>query len=295
MRVISRRRFIQGGLLAGAVLAGDALLLEPNRPLLQRVDLGIPRLPAEFDGFTIAQLSDFHYDPYFSVHPIRAGVEMSNRLSPDLVVLTGDFVTMPVFGQSHQRWRTALEGAPACAELLGQLRSRHGLLAVLGNHDEFSDPDRLTEILEPAGIPVLRNRSLAIERNGKRLWFAGVNDVIGGRARLDTTLERVPHDEATVLLCHEPDFADHAARYPIDLQLSGHSHGGQVRLPLVGPLYLPDLARKYPKGLRRIGNLTLYTNSGIGTVRVPVRFDCPAEVTLFTLHSGPGRASVSGM
>jgi len=97
-------------------------------------------------------------------------------------------------------------------------------------------------------------------------------------------LQRVPSDEAVVLLAHEPDYADYVARYPVDLQLSGHSHGGQVRFPFVPPLFLPEMAKKYVWGLYRIGELTLYTNPGLGTIRVPVRLNCPPEVTLISVR-----------
>lgn len=102
---------------------------------------------------------------------------------------------------------------------------------------------------------------------------------------MDATLKSVPREEAVVLLSHEPDYADEVARYPVDLQLSGHSHGGQVRLPLLGAPWLPEGAQKYPWGLRKVGNLTLYTNAGLGTIRVPVRLNCPPEITLFTLRA----------
>jgi hypothetical protein len=141
--------------------------------------------------------------------------------------------------------------------------------------------------LRQAGIQVLRNRAVPLERDGKRIWLAGVDDVLAGVDDLDEALRGVPAAEAVILLVHEPDFADQAATYPVDLQLSGHSHGGQVRFPFVGALYLPKLARKYPLGLRHIGRLKLYTNPGVGTLRIPVRWNCPPEVTLIRLRSLP--------
>jgi len=131
---------------------------------------------------------------------------------------------------------------------------------------------------------VLSNQSTPIESNGARFWLSGVDDVLGGAADLEAALRAIPAGEATVLLAHEPDYADRVARHSVDLQLSGHSHGGQVRLPFMRPMYLPDLARKYIWGLYTIGGLTLYTNAGLGTVEVPVRLNCPPEVTLFTLR-----------
>lgn len=280
---ISRRNFIRLAAGAGVVALGaDSVLIEPNRPRLVRKEIRLRRWPSHLDGFSIALLSDFHYDPYFSIHPIRSAITTVNALNPDLVVLTGDFVSMPFFGE-HEPGAAAAE---PCAELLRNLQCRRGLWAVLGNHDAFTDPDRVTSALRTQGIRVLSNESVPIEGNAARFWLAGVDDVLGKTADLEKTLHDIPSGEATVLLAHEPDYADRAARHAVDLQLSGHSHGGQVRFPLLGPLYLPDLARKYISGLYRIGDLTLYTNPGIGTITIPVRFNCPPEVTLLTLRQG---------
>jgi uncharacterized protein len=257
------------------------VLFEPNRPRIERQEMALSRWPARLDGFTIALLSDFHYDPYFSAHPLKAAIGMVNDLHPDLIALAGDFVSMP---WSYQNEEAAAETAEPCARLLSQMRAPHGLWAVMGNHDYFTNPRRVTRALQAEGIKVLANQSMAIEQDGTRFWLAGVNDVLSGTAQLERTLLDVPADEATVLLAHEPDYADFVARSPVDLQLSGHSHGGQVRLPFMRPLYLPDLARKYPVGLYRIGALTLYTNSGLGTVGFPIRLNCPPEITLITLR-----------
>jgi uncharacterized protein len=280
---LNRRKFIRLAAGAGvAALGADSVLLEPNRPHLVRKDIRLRRWPEHLDGFNIALLSDFHYDPYFSIHPIRAAVGMVNALRPDLVVLTGDFVSVPFLGD-HEK---AADAAEPCAQLLRELQAPHGLWAVMGNHDSFTDPDRVTSALRAVGIQVLVNQSVPIERNSGRFWLSGVDDVLGKTADLDKTLHVVPTGEATVLLAHEPDYADRVMRHPVDLQLSGHSHGGQVRLPFLPPIYLPDLARKYVWGLYKIGELTLYTNAGIGTVQIPVRLNCPPEVTLITLRRG---------
>ena len=164
------------------------------------------------------------------------------------------------------------------------MRAPFGLWAVMGNHDAFTDPLRVTRALRAEGIQVLTNQSIPIEHNGGRFWLGGVDDVLEGTADLDVTFHQVPANEPTILLAHEPDYADSVASYPVDLQLSGHTHGGQVRLPFLGPLYLVNLGRKYVWGLYKIGELTLYTNPGLGTVGVPVRWNCPPEITLLTLR-----------
>ena len=263
-------------------LGADGILLDPNFPVVIRQEITLARWPENLDGFTIALLSDFHYDRFFSVHPIAAAVRTVNDLRPDLIALTGDFVSVPWVGNEAK----AAAAAEPCARLLAQLHAPHGLWAVLGNHDCYTDPDRVTAALQAEKIPVMVNQSVAIERDGARFWLSGVHDVIVKGADLDAALHDVPKDEAVVLLAHEPDYADHVARYPVDLQLSGHSHGGQVRFPLVGPLYLPELARKYVWGLYKIGDLTLYTNAGLGTVDVPVRLNCAPEITMLTIRRG---------
>ena len=291
MPFLTRRRFLQiaAGLTAtGALALGeDSAVLEPNRPILTAMEIVLPRLPAAFDGFTIAQLSDFHYDPLSAV-PLRAAIEIVNHLHPDVVALTGDFVTAPPF---HSRFNPATRAAGAaepCATLLQQLHPRLGMFSVLGNHDLDSDAPRIAATLQSHGIPVLRNRSIPIEQGGSRIWLCGLDSVMEHKPEFDRALHEVPNDELVVLLVHEPDFADIAAHYPVDLQLSGHSHGGQIWLPGIGAPWLPPFARKYPRGLHRIGPLTLYTNMGLGTIRLPVRLNCPPEVTLFTLRSSSG-------
>jgi uncharacterized protein len=282
----TRRQFLYCAAAAGTlVIAGDSLLLEPNRPRVVRQDVYLTRWPERLNGFTIALLSDFHYDPYFSVHPLRASIPLVNALHPDLIVLTGDFVSVPLVGDEVK----GASAAEPCAILLGRMTAPYGLWAVLGNHDFNTDPERVTRALLAEGIRVLANQSVAIEREGSRFWLAGVNDVLSRTADLTQTLRIVPADEAVVLLAHEPDFADEVTKFPVDLQLSGHSHGGQVRIPLLPPLYLPAMAKKYVMGTFRIGGLTLYTNAGLGTIGVPVRLNCPPEITLLTLRSSEVR------
>lgn len=265
-----------------AALGADSVLIEPNRPHLVRQEISLRRWPSQLDGFKIALLTDFHYDPVFSVHPIKSAVEVVSTLHPDLIALTGDFVSVPWFGDPVKGAALAVP----CAELLRQLKAPHGLWAVLGNHDVYCDPDRVTGALQSAGIPVLTNQSVAIEKDGCRFWLAGIDDVLAGAPDLPATLHDVSANEPVVFMCHEPDYADLVARYPVDLQLSGHSHGGQIRLPFLPPLHLPDMAKKYVQGLFKIRDTTLYTSAGIGTVEVPIRFDCPPEITLITLRSG---------
>ena len=282
----TRRQFLSRAAAAGAVaVAGDGLLLAPNFPRIVRQEFHLQRWPERLNGFTVAVLSDFHYDPYFSIHPLHAAIPMVNGLHPDLIALTGDFVSVPFVGDEEK----AAFAAEPCARLLRQMTAHHGLWAVMGNHDDGTDPEHVTRALQAENIQVLANQSQPIEQDGARFWLAGVNDVMSGTADLSKTMRGVPAGEAVILLAHEPDFADEAAQFPIDLQLSGHSHGGQIRLPFLPPLYLPELAKKYIWGTYHIGPLALHTSAGLGTIGVPVRLNCPPEITLLTLRPAAKR------
>jgi predicted MPP superfamily phosphohydrolase len=260
-----------------------------QQPIVERAAISLPSVWAELDGLTIAQLSDLHYDRRVDPAPIEQAISLTNALRPDLVVLTGDFLTVRVLGNGLR----PAEDSRTCAHILGRLHTRLGIFAVLGNHD-CTHPGAVIQALENQGIAVLHNRTRAVEQGGGRLWIAGVEDVLTGHPDLDGALRGVSEDEPTILLAHEPDFADVAAGSSITLQLSGHTHGGQVRFPLMGAPYVPPLGRKYPRGLRRVGPLVLYTNRGIGTSLLPIRFNCPPEITLFMLRS-PSLECASGL
>lgn len=283
---LTRRKFLYTGAIAaaGVGVAGAWGFSESNHPQVTQIEIPLARLPQAFDGFTIAQLSDFHYHDQLSVTPIRKAVEIVNDLHPELIALTGDFVTVPALNALLGNPRRFAETAEPCARLLQDLRAPMGKFAVLGNHDGGSDPVRVTRALRDHGMPVLTNRSIPLVRGKDRIWLAGIDDVLEGRPDIALALEGIPAADPTILLAHEPDFADEASLTPVDLQLSGHSHGGQVWIPGIGAPWLPPLARRYPRGLYKVRDLTLYTNFGIGTIHAPVRINCPPEITLITLR-----------
>jgi predicted MPP superfamily phosphohydrolase len=283
---LTRRKFLYTGAAAAIGVATFSLdgFAESNYPRVAKIEIPLGRLPSSFDGFTIAQLSDFHYEEHFSAVPIRKAVETVNSLKPDLIALTGDFVTAPLF-ENAVSLNEALRTAAPCAQILSALHAPLGKFAILGNHDGETGPAKIAATLAAHQIPVLRNQSVPIERGKDRVWLAGIDDVLRGYPDLGAAIEKIPAHEATILLAHEPDFADESSLSPIDLQLSGHSHGGQIWIPGIGAPWLPPLSRKYPRGLYRVGNLTLYTNIGIGTIRAPIRINCPPEITLITLRA----------
>ncbi len=239
-------------------------------------ELILPRLPSEFAGFTIAHLSDLHLGYLTPNSLVEETVRLVNSLQPSTIVITGDFFTHMV--------QTDVDQAVA---LLSPLRARLGVYGVLGNHDWWENGPLIQDLFHRTGGTLLTNSLIAWEQNGQRLYMAGVDDVWVGRQDLHRALRPAPVRAPIILLAHEPDFADQvAADGRVMLQLSGHSHGGQVCFPWTKgiPLHLPPWGRRYPSGLYQLNNLTLYTNRGIGMVSMPLRFWCRPEITLFTLR-----------
>jgi uncharacterized protein len=282
----SRRRFLKAMLCGTAGLALYAGEVERHWIEISRQDLRIAGLPAPFDGMRIAQLSDLHLDEYSEPFFLRDVVDRVNKLNPDMIFLTGDYVT---WGISTKKFA---EGAAwQCANILSGLKCRDRY-AILGNHDVLVDPELVTTALVDNGMKVLTNACEPVERFGARFWLAGLDDPVIGEPDPDlaipSRIRNIPN-EPVVALCHAPDYADdllaHPAGKAVKVMLSGHTHGGQVRLPLVGATLLPPLGKKYVEGWFHLEGMQLYVNRGLGAVGVPFRFDCPPEITLFTLRS----------
>jgi len=283
----TRRQFLFTGAAAAAgitALGADGYF-ESYRLQLKKIEIPLRRLPHRFDGFTIVQLSDFHYEEEFSAIPIRRSVDLVNSLHPDLVVFTGDFVTAPMFRFGRHAALVAANAVFPCAAVLSGIKAPMGSFAILGNHDAYSNPALVASGLRSHGIPLLKNSCVPIERDGARFWLAGIDDALEGQPDLAAAIKKIPPGEPIILLAHEPDFADEAALTPVDLQLSGHSHGGQIWIPGIGAPWLPSLARNYPRGFYKIENMLLYTNIGIGTIRAPIRINCIPEITHITLRT----------
>lgn len=263
------------GSLVGAGGLGYATWIEPDWIETKLVPLTLPRLAPAFDGYRIVQISDLHLGDWLTPARLVDVVRRVNALRADLVAMTGDFVTV------H-----AVANAPDLVEALRHLRARDGVVAILGNHDHWSNAAAIYEVIRACGARDLNNATLTLERDGALLHITGVDDIWAGANRLDVALAKVPREGAAVLLAHEPDFADaSAATGRFDLQISGHSHGGQIVAPFYGPLHLPHFARKYPLGLYRVGGMWQYTNRGIGMLRPWVRFNCRPEITVFGLRA----------
>ena len=276
---MNRREFLKVGSLmaAGGLLAKFGQLElndETNTPVLERVEIPIKGLKPALEGFTIVQLSDIHLQPFTKPDLVQKAVEMSNSLRPDLVVLTGDYV-----------WREQ-DAIFELTPILSGLDARHGVYSVLGNHDLWLDVEVTRTAFAEAGLPMLVNQGVQIAEGEGSFYLAGMDDGWSGRPDLNLTLEMAPAGDPIVLLLHEPDLVKETSLDPrIALQLSGHTHGGQVLMPGKPPIFTPHLGKEYSQGLFRVNETWLYTNRGLGVISVPLRFNCPPEVTLLSLTS----------
>ena len=278
----SRRRFFAGSALSVAALGLYSTEIERHYIEIVPQTIHIAGLPAAFAGFRIAQLSDIHLEWFTEDFFLRRAVEHINKLKPDMVLLTGDFITNNPSGPDTRGYAAL----PHCAAILGKLESPLRY-ASMGNHDTAVDSPAVQAALTAQGITPLVNRFVRVERGVQRIWVSGLDDIAYGDPDLYLAVPEKP-EAPVIMMCHEPDYIDTIVKHPrgslIDLVLSGHSHGGQVQVPFFGPLALPPLGNKYFEGHYRVNQTQLYVNRGLGTVGYPVRFNCPPEITLFTLQ-----------
>lgn len=248
--------------------------VEPRWLEVRPVGITLPRLAPEFDGYRTAQIGDIHLEDWAKPRRLNRMVDLVNAQNPDLIAIMGDFLSYSVDSGVPRR----------LVEALRRLRARDGVVAVMGNHDYLTDADLVRRCLREAGVTELRNDVRTVRRGDAALHVAGVDDVTEGQSRLDLVLKKLPEEGAAVLLAHEPDFADvSAAAGRFDLQLSGHSHGGQVRIPFYGPVFLPPFSQRYTSGLYEVGDMVQYTNRGLGFVDARLRFLSRPEITVLTL------------
>jgi predicted MPP superfamily phosphohydrolase len=243
---------------------------EANSLSLEHVTIKLKRLPKQLDGFRIVHLSDTHHSPFTGLDHIERAVEFANSLEPDMFCLTGDYV-------SHERKYIA-----PVAEVLGSLKSEFGTFACLGNHDHWTDPGLVTDLFRGEGISMLVNEGFRFEARGASFWLCGVDDHMVGKTDLRAALAGSFPDEMKLLLAHNPVILRRATRQGIDLTLSGHTHGGQIKMRDPEKRILPQ--RRLKAGLHRRYDSQIYITRGIGTVVVPMRYQCPPEVSLLELR-----------
>lgn len=243
---------------------------EANSLSLEHLEITLKRLPRKLDGFKIIHLSDIHHSPFTELAHIERAIKVANRLRPDMFVLTGDYV-------SHDR-----KYIGPVAEALGQLRARYGTYACLGNHDHWTDAELVTDRFRAEGINVLVNEGVRVKAEGSSFWLAGVDDYMVGKTDVPAAFRGSYPDELKLLLAHNPTIFRQSVRLKIDLTLSGHTHGGQVKLRDEEKKRLIR-KRRLSSGLHRRYDSQIYITRGIGTVVLPVRYQCPPEISLLEL------------
>ena len=266
--------------LLGVGSVGYGFLMEPNLFIVETVRLQLPRLSRKFSGLRLAQISDIHMGGWMNLERLQHVADLVIAEKPDLLLITGDFVIgHNAVDISDQMIRDLIAG-------LSRLTAAIPTFAVLGNHDYWTDVETVRHVLSTSGVIELTNSVFTIQRENDSLYLCGVDDVWEGDVRMHEVIDQLHGDDAAILLAHEPDFADtSAATGRFDLQVSGHTHGGQVVFPWIGPPILPHLGRKYPSGLYKVGDMLQYTNRGVGMARLAVRVNCPPEITVFVLES----------
>ena len=264
-------------LLSGAAATATAVgyharYRAPYRARLESVDVPVT-CGDGLAGLRIGFVTDTHIGPMVDAGYVARALQLAFEASPDLICLGGDYVC------DSPRY------IPEAAAVLGECASaaRLGAFAVLGNHDYATDVSRMTAQLAQRGVQVLRNEAVAIAVDQIPLWIVGIDDALLGRPDLERAFAAVPADAPRLALWHEPDWAEQAARRGALLQLSGHSHGGQIRLPGLGHLSAPSGGKRFVRGLHAAAGMPVYTSRGLGIYHPPFRFRCPPEVTILTL------------
>ncbi len=275
IKVLSRRNLFRFGSLGlvGSGPIGWGFLVERFRLAVERVKCPLRPRDSALEGLKIGVLSDFHFDETREVAFVKHCVAKMNAEKPDLIFLAGDFVTRNT------------KVMPELGGLLKPLSAPLGVYAVLGNHDYRWDHGKQVEThLQKAGVRVLRDQHVLLSRGGKTFAVAGTESVIVGKPDLSHALKGVPKETPVILGAHEPDFFDRSQKDSrVFLQLSGHTHGGQIRLPFFRPLYLPRYGQNYISGLYTRNQQHLYVTRGVGTIAIPARFACPPELTVLRL------------
>lgn len=275
-----RRKFLQTGSIVsiGLVAApittfGYAAIIAKSKPVLNKVSLKIPGLPVGLKGLKIAQVSDLHVNQFIGQYDMEQLTGNISKEKPDIIVITGDFVS------------NSVKYIPVAALGLKRINAPYGVYGCLGNHDYYTGAKEVRKQMESIGINILLNSSEEIVIRGEKLSIAGLDDLWVGKPDFDAALADTESSDMVILLSHNPDTFPEAANRNVNLTLSGHTHGGQVGVKLLGNHYsFVNLVTPYIKGEFSIGNSKLYVNRGIGTVGPPIRLNSTPEITIFTLE-----------
>jgi uncharacterized protein len=276
---LTRRQFFARLVAGGTALIAAAYPTMIERYLVEvnHYNIAVPNLPSTLDGFTIVQLTDIHYGPLMPISLVEQVVERVNQLEKDIVVCTGDYV--------HELKGTS--EIDTVWPVLSRLKAPLGVYNVLGNHDHWASTKHSLYWLERSGQN-LHHRIVRIEKNGAHFWLGGTGDLWTDDIDIDPLFANVPPQECKIVLAHNPDTADQRFTTPVDLMISGHTHGGQVVLPFFGALVLPVENKRYVSGLiPAVRGMRIYISRGIGWASLPVRFNCPPEISVLRLVHAP--------
>ncbi|WP_186577631.1 metallophosphoesterase [Aquibacillus kalidii] len=280
---MNRRTFLKKLITSSLALFGlgggtyyYAREIEPGMLTIKEADITSHRIPISFDNFKIVQFSDTHIGFHYTLDQFEELVNTINKHNPDCVVFTGDLVDRP----DQFKWDNRI------IKSLSNINAPYGKYWIYGNHDHGGyGTDIIKEVMDKSDFVMLKNANTKIDNGLDRFVIAGLDDVMLGAPNLDHALEGSNPELFTLLLCHEPDYAEVVQQFPVDVQLSGHSHGGQVQIPFFGYIYTPTLAESYVEGKYSVGlhPLQLYVSRGIGTTRLPYRFLCKPELNIYRL------------
>ena len=270
---LSRRHFLAAPLIAVSATAAYARLIEPYAYWVSETDIFIRDLPERFEGFRITQLTDIHHSRILGLSEVRRVVSLAQQTKPDMFVLTGDYTTT---------YRRYIE---PCAEALAALRAPEGVWAILGNHDHYTDPELTTRALQRQHIAVLNNAHTTLQRGSDAIQLSGIDDWSWAANDWARAFSGLRPNAPTVLLSHQPSVLDLEETKSVALILSGHTHGGQVKLPFVGaPARFATQDLKYARGLFRSGETQLYVSAGTGVIGLPLRFGVRPEIAVLRLR-----------
>ena len=243
---------------------------------LVNVNVKINDLPFTFHNYRIINLTDIHLGQWISPEYLNGVADYVNSLNPDMITLTGDYVSYILEGYEDD-----------LLDSFKKLKAKDGKFAVLGNHDHWAGADEIREILKQSDIVDLSNDVYTLEKDGEKLNISGVDSLTVGADDFDKVLEKLPNDGASILLVHEPDFAEISSKTNrFDLQMSGHSHGGQLVIPGVKTTpFRCSYSIKYPVGAYKVKNMIQYTSKGLGTNSFWLRINCKPEITQFYLKT----------
>lgn len=303
---ISRRNLLTSGALGGLALASGTAVWcrgeDTSDIQLVETKIGIKNLPAEFQDYRIGFLTDFHLGVYVPTEWVEQSVQMLRAAKVDVLLLGGDFIWLPdrdlvesLYPIRNKRFLRDSDDLSVASDIFeeisrvtSQLNPRDGTYAVLGNHDRWTDPIACVRKFSERNIRVLINEAVIVTRGAARLRLIGVDDYWTGVPEMPKLPQRDRPEEARVLLVHNPDYTSELIQGPppdIDLALSGHTHGGQVKLPLIGPIHYNIEDQRFREGVFKYQGVTSYTSRGIGVVEIPFRFNCPPEVSVISLIS----------